>query len=59
MRAWAKAHGLEKLYNQYLADCEAISQQCEEEGYPSHGANYEIRVEQLEKDYPELFDMEE
>lgn len=59
MREWARKNGLEEVYDQYLADCEAISRQCEEEGYPSHGANYELRVTQLEQYYPELFDVEE
>ena len=33
----------------YKAECEEISDQCVEEGYPSYGSNYGLRVEQLDK----------
>lgn len=36
-----------ELYNQYLAECEEIAQECEDEGYPSRGSNYEIRCKAL------------
>lgn len=52
---WARANGLGDVYAEYLAECEAIAEQCEEEGYPSHGNNYELRVAQLQRYYPELF----
>ena len=55
IREWAKAHNLEETYNEYSAACEEIAAECEAEGYPSHGSNYELRVEELEKSYPELF----
>ena len=55
MREWAHEHGLEDLYDQYLEECRQISEQCVEEGYPSNGSNYELRVEALEQYYPELF----
>ncbi len=42
-------------YAEYKAECEAISALCEEEGYPSHGSNYELRVARLRESYPELF----
>ena len=45
----------EEMYNQFLQDCEDIAEQCREEGYPDHGSNYELRVDQLKLDYPELF----
>lgn len=32
------------LYEQW---CEEVAEQCEEEGYPSHGSNYELRIEGL------------
>ena len=35
----------------YAEDCEEISAQCEEEGYPSHGSNYELRCENLGESY--------
>lgn len=47
---------LDDLYKDYLAECDAIAEQCVAEGYPSHGSNYELRVEQLKEYYPELFD---
>ena len=36
-----------ELYNQYLAECEEIAQECEDEGYPSRGSNYEVRCKAL------------
>ena len=55
MREWARQNGLEDRYNQYLEECRQISDQCAEEGYQSHGSNYELRVADLEQDYPDLF----
>lgn len=55
MRIWAKEHGLESVYDEFLVECDEIAEQCEAEGYPSHGSNYELRVEQLKESYPELF----
>lgn len=55
MREWAKRNGLESVYEKYLAECEEIAEQCEKEGYPANGSNYALRVEELEKNYPELF----
>lgn len=31
-----------------------ISEQCAAEGYPSHGSNYELRVEEIDEYYNEL-----
>lgn len=59
MREWARANGLEEMYDQYLAECKEISAQCREEGYPDHGSNYEIRVERLQENYLELFGSDE
>lgn len=39
----------------YNAECEEIAEQCEAEGYPAMGSNYELRCSQLEQYYPELF----
>ncbi len=55
MKEWAERNGLGEVYAEYKADCEAIAEQCEEEGYPSHGSNYELRVARLRESYPELF----
>ena len=41
----------EKIYNQFLAECEEISEKCMEEGYPSTGYNYDLRVADLEERY--------
>lgn len=40
-----------EVYNEYLEACKDIAVQCEEEGYPSHGSNYEIRCQQLWDEY--------
>ena len=55
MRKWAQENGYEKIYEEYLTRCEAIADQCEADGYPANGSNYDLRVEQLQADYPELF----
>lgn len=49
----------EEALAEYNADCEAIAEQCEAEGYPANGNNYELRCSQLEQDYPELFGEDE
>ena len=59
LKEWAKENGLTEIYNQYMADKESIAEECEAEGYPSHGSNYELRLENLQKRYPELFDVDE
>lgn len=38
---------LNELLNEFDAECEQISRECVEEGYPSHGSNYDLRVTQL------------
>jgi len=58
MKEWAKKNGLENLYNQYLEECDEIAEQCEMEGKPSHGEDYDLRVEVLQSRYPELFSEE-
>ena len=52
---WNRTQELANLYNQYLAECEDIADQCELEGYPRNGSNYDLRVSELRKYYPELF----
>ena len=50
----------EKRYEEYLQACREIASQCEEEGYPSCGENYDLRVEQLQKEsFPDLFEDED
>lgn len=48
---------IEKLREEFAAECEEIAAQCEAEGYPSMGSNYELRVERLREDpyYAPLF----
>ena len=46
---------IDKLWEEFKEECEEIARQCEEEGYPSHGSNYELRVDSLKESYPELF----
>lgn len=55
LKEWAKANGLEEVYKQYIKEVENIQEQCEREGYPSNGSNYELRVASLQRYYPELF----
>lgn len=47
-----------KLYKAFEDECDEIAQQCEAEGYPANGTNYELRVEALMEEYPykELFE---
>jgi hypothetical protein len=33
--------------------CAEISAQCVQEGYPSHGSNYDLRVEQARQQFEE------
>lgn len=55
LKKWAYENGYAELYEEYVEECAEISARCEEEGYPSHGSNYELRVEALREYYPELF----
>lgn len=41
---------LEKAYQE---ECQEIAEQCEAEGYPSNGSNYELRCENVRKYYDE------
>ena len=41
---------LEKAYQE---ECQEIAEQCEAEGYPSNGSNYELRCENARKYYDE------
>ena len=42
-----------RLEQSFLEECEEIAFQCEEEGYPSHGDNYELRCAEARKKYDE------
>lgn len=41
----------ERLLDEFEACCEDIARGCEEEGYPSHGSNYELRCASEWRDY--------
>lgn len=38
---------LEELRKEFEEECADIAAECEAEGYPSHGSNYELRVATL------------
>lgn len=59
MMKWAKEHGLEDLYKQYLEEVKEIEEECYEEGFPSNGDTFDLRVEALKRSYPELWGDEE
>jgi hypothetical protein len=50
---------IEKICNleaQYLKECEEIAEECEVEGYPSYGGNYDLRCAESRKYYDELIE---
>ena len=55
LKAWAEANGLADVYAAYKTDLDATREELEQEGLPSNGSTYELRVEALERMYPELF----
>ncbi len=46
-----------RLESEYEEECEEIAIQCADEGYPSHGANYELRCENARRYYDEQIDI--
>lgn len=46
---------VDNMYDEFLARCDEIADECEAEGYPAHGSNYSLRVENLMREYPDLF----
>lgn len=42
-----------RLESEYEKECSEIALQCMEEGYPSHGENYELRCEAAREYYDE------
>lgn len=44
-----------KIYDEFDAEVAAISDECVAEGYPSHGSNFELRYEQLYRDYQQMY----
>ena len=56
IQIWSKEIGTAEILAAYKAECREISRQCEEEGYPSYGENYELRADNLwEEWYEEPF----
>ena len=41
------------LEQQYQDECQEIAEQCEAEGYPANGSNYELRCSEARKYYDE------
>lgn len=41
------------LEQQYLNECQEIAEQCEAEGYPANGNNYDLRCAEARKYYDE------
>lgn len=46
-----------RLEGEYEEECQEIACQCAEEGYPSHGSNYELRCENARQYYDEQIAM--
>lgn len=42
-----------RLESEYMEECEKIKSQCEEEGYPAMGENYDLRCENTRRAYDE------
>lgn len=40
-----------ELEKEQHEEFERIADECEREGYPSHGSNYSLRVEQVNREY--------
>lgn len=51
--SWKQIIEICKLEQQYEYECRKIAAQCEDEGYPSHGSNYELRCAEARKYYDE------
>lgn len=46
-----------ELEQQYRNECEEIAEQCEAEGYPANGSNYELRCSEARKYYDEQIEI--
>ena len=42
-----------ELEKGYLDECQEIAEQCEAEGYPTNGSNYDLRCSEVRKYYDE------
>lgn len=41
------------------AECDEIARECSEEGYPSHGSNYDLRADEAWRYWEGLIDEDE
>lgn len=46
-----------ELEKQYREECKEIAEQCEAEGYPANGSNYELRCAGVRKYYDHEFEL--
>lgn len=46
-----------ELEQQYRNECQEIAEQCEAEGYPANGSNYELRCSEARKYYDEQIEI--
>lgn len=46
-----------ELEQQYINECKEIAEQCEAEGYPANGSNYELRCSEARKYYDEQIEI--
>ena len=46
-----------ELEKQYREECQEIAEQCEAEGYPANGSNYELRCSEVRKYYDHEFQL--
>lgn len=46
-----------ELEKAYLNECQEIAEQCEAEGYPANGSNYELRCAEARKYYDEQIEI--
>lgn len=46
-----------ELEKAYQDECQEIAEQCEAEGYPANGSNYELRCENTRKYYDEQIEI--
>lgn len=46
-----------ELEQQYINECQEIAEQCEAEGYPANGSNYELRCADARKYYDEQIEI--
>lgn len=52
---------IKSLAAEFAEELKQIAEDCEAEGYPAHGENYDLRVDNLMRDphYADLFEDEE